>query len=99
MIRAALLLAVLAMPLAACADRPPAEAVVKTVTVYVPTPAPCIDKDSPPPPAYADTPEALKAARDYAERDGLVKGEWAKHMARESYLETLRALCLKAGPG
>lgn len=90
--------ALAALLLAACADHPAAPPVVRTVTVYVPTPVPCIDPDSPAPPAYADTPEALKAARDYAERDGLVKGEWATHQARESYLETLRSICMKAGP-
>lgn len=78
--------------LSACATHP-AEPQIKTVTVNVPVMVPCIDPSSPPPPTYADSPAALKAAMDFAQRDGLVKGEWAKHHAREAYLEELRRVC------
>lgn len=83
--------------LGGCATTTP-QTVVKTVTVHLPTPVPCIGPDSPPPPVYADTPEALLTAKDFAERDALVKGEWAKHQAREAYLETLRTICMKVAP-
>ena len=88
---------VVGLTLAGCATTT-LEVQVKTVTVDLPTPIVCVPADSPAPPVYADTPEALKAARDYAERDGLVKGEWAKHQAREAYLESLRSICMKVAP-
>lgn len=74
---------------------------IKTVTVDRPVPVSCLaaeGPDNPAPPVYADTPEALRTARDYAERDALVKGEWAKHMARESLLEVFRTTCMKVAP-
>jgi hypothetical protein len=96
MIRAMLALAA-ALCLCACAATGTVET-VRTVTVTVPAPVSCIPKDSPEAPAYADAPAALKAAPDFAVRDALVKGEWAKHRARETYLEQLRAICLMAAP-
>jgi hypothetical protein len=96
MIRA-LLASAAALCLCACGTTAAVET-LRTVTVTVPAPVSCIPKDSPEAPAYADTPEALKAAPDFAVRDGLVKGEWGKHRAREAYLEELRAICLRAAP-
>lgn len=73
---------------AACAHTPaPPEPQVVTVEVPVPVAQPCVPRQvSPTPPEYVDTDDALRAARDAAERFQLL---WAGRSQRNSRLAEL----------
>jgi hypothetical protein len=84
-------LALLCAAMTACAHDPkPSPSAAPPVTVQqvtAPVPVACISPDFPKaPPAFADTPTALKAARDLAARDALLKGAWPEHQIWEATL-------------
>ena len=76
--------ALLALALAGCATTTP-EPVIRTVQVSVPVPVACVPKLSPPP-AYADTDEALRAAPDLFSRVRLLVAGRLQRIAREGEL-------------
>lgn len=56
-------------------------------TAAIPVVTACVDKAFPQRPLFDDSPAALKAAKDFADRDRLVKGSWPDHQAWEAKLE------------
>ncbi len=83
--------------LSACATSPAPEPKIQAVEVKTEVPISCVPSDLPPPPAYTDTTEALKAAPDFAARYQLLAANRGLRITREAMLESLVAGCLKAG--
>lgn len=90
------LIAFTALPLAACAtapiERPQPIVVTKEVVVPGP-PTPCVPKEVGEAPVYPDTDDALKSARDAAERYQLLAAGRPLREARLRELEPVIALC------
>jgi len=88
-------IAALALLVTACATtRPDPEPIIKTVEVVVPgPPVPCVPKELGPAPSYVDSDEALKAARDAAERYQLVYAGRLQRQARLGEIEPVVAAC------
>lgn len=83
--------------LAGCATTQTPEPVIRTVTVNVPVPAPCVPATLAPAPEYPDTDSALRKATDAAERYLLVFAGRLLRDARLTQLETVVAACPKVG--
>lgn len=66
-----MLYAALALAAAGC-QTPQVEKPVAPVEKAVPTPTACVSNQTPPPSGYPDTDAALKAAKNFAERYGLL---------------------------
>lgn len=86
------MLAVAALALSACAHDAVAPE-VRTVEVKVPVVAPCVSDQVPAPPAYADTDEALKAARTGAERLRLLAVGRVQRIQRLLVVEPVLEAC------
>lgn len=81
---------VASLSLAACATTSEPRVVVKEV--QIPVSVPCA-ADPGPDPAYSDTPEALRAARDTFERVKLLLAGRAQRDARLSELKAANTAC------
>jgi hypothetical protein len=82
----------LAVLLSSCSTTMP-EPVVKTVTVEIPVPVPCIRDPLVPAPAYPDTPEALQAAPELSDFMKLLDAGGRLKDQRTAYLEGIAAKC------
>jgi hypothetical protein len=89
-----LFLVPLAMAAAACKTVTP-EPVVRTVTVNVPVPQACVPKGMKGPPVYVDSDDALRKAKDAAERYQLLYGGRIQRVARLGEVEPVIASCPK----
>jgi len=81
--------------LSGCGHTPRPE--IRTVTVNVPVPQPCIPATLGDEPDYPDTDAALRAAVDAAERYLLIAAGRTLRIARNNELETAVAGCPKVG--
>lgn len=77
--------------LAGCATKP--EPIVRTVTVNVPVAVECVPATLDPAPSYPDTDEALRSARDAAERYALIAAGRLLRDARLGELEPAILVC------
>lgn len=93
MVRKLSLLAFLAV--AACATPKVPEPIIKTVTVNIPVPQPCVPKTLGDRPAYPDTDQALLNAVDAAERYQLIFAGRILRDARLGEIEPVIASCPK----
>ena len=91
MSRALILIAALALASCATTGRPEPE--VRTVTVQVPVAASCVPESLPGPPAYPDTPEAIRAAPDAAARTALIFAGRELRIQRSAEVEPVIAGC------
>ena len=66
--------------------------------VKVPVPVPCVSEDFPKAPTYADTREALRAARDVDEFTRLLAAGWPVRDARLTALEAAVEACRASPP-
>ena len=66
---------------------------IRTVTVNVPVPQPCVPAELSPAPTYPDTDDALRAAPDAAERYRLVAAGRLLRITRNEILETVVKGC------
>ncbi len=87
-----LLAAALLCGLTACQTCPVPVPKIITKTVNIPVPVPC-QPILPPPPAYVDTPEALRATTDLYDRVKLLLLGRAQRQARETVLNTALTQC------
>lgn len=89
-----LLLIPVALFAASCKTVVP-EPIVKTVYVNVPVPQPCVPKSLGAPPVYVDSDDALRKAKDAAERYQLLYGGRIQRVARLGEVEPVVASCPK----
>lgn len=92
-------IAILALPLAACATKPieRPQPIIVTKEVVVPgPPSPCVPANVGPRPVYPDTDAALKAAADAAVRYQLMAAGRKLKDARLNEIEPVIASCPKA---
>lgn len=82
--------------LAACANHGPDRVV--TQAVLTPMPVSCVPEGMPGRPANPATPEALKAARDAAERYALLAQAWTIMGVYDGMEDAVLDACRKAGP-
>ena len=83
------------LPLALLAGCTTTQPEIRTVTVNVPVPQPCVPATLQPAPDYPDTDTALRTARDPAERYLLLGAGRPLRVARLNELETVVAGCPK----
>lgn len=81
------------LALGACTTAKTPEPIVRTVTVNVPVPMPCVPKTLGPPPQYVDTDDKLRAARDAAERYQLVYAGRVQRNSRLGEIEPVIRSC------
>ena len=82
-----------ALLLASCATNDAPEPVIRTVTVQVPVAVSCVPESLPGPPAYPDTPEAIRAAPDAAARTALIFAGRELRIQRSAEVEPVIAGC------